>query len=202
MRRLLMVLASNSLVLAGAAMVLMAEALVLAGAAPHYQSAEHKLDLIESGQARPGSAITFTPAEINAWARVSIPEAVPEGIRDPHVDLGYDTADGYALIDFLKMRQGKGEATNWLMAKLIQGERPVKISVRLQSAHGRCTVELTRVEISNAAINSTLLDFLIQTFFLPLYPDAKIDEPFDLGYNIDRIEIRPQGISVAIAAAR
>ena len=180
-------------------LVLMAGALVLTAADPLYESAERKLDLIASGQARPGSVISFTPVEINAWARVSVPEAVPEGVRDPHVELGYDTANGYALIDFLKIRQSKGESTNWLMTKLIQGERPVKISVRLQSEHGRCTVWLTQVEISNAVINSTLLDFLIKSVFLPRYPDAKIDEPFDLAYNIDRIEIRPQGINVTIA---
>ncbi len=179
--------------------VVVAAASILTAADPMYERAQHKLDLIASGQARPGSVTTFTPAEINAWARVSVPEAVPDGVRDPRVDLGFNTADGYALIDFLKIRQAKGETTNWLMAKMIQGERPVKVSVRLQSEHGRCTVELTQVEISNAVINSTLLDFIIKTFFLPLYPDAKIDEPFDLGYNIDRIEIRPQGINVTIA---
>ena len=33
---------------------------------------------------------------------------------------------------------------------------------------------------------------------MPLYPDAKINEPFDLDYNIDRIELRPEGIRVVV----
>jgi hypothetical protein len=41
-----------------------------------------------------------------------------------------------------------------------------------------------------------VLDFLVKTFFLPLFPSAKIGEPFDLGWNIDRVEIRPDGIRV------
>ena len=30
------------------------------------------------------------------------------------------------------------------------------------------------------------------------YPDAKIDEPFDLGYNLDQIELRPTGVRVTL----
>jgi hypothetical protein len=171
---------------------------VVSASDPLYESAERKLELIESGQAKPGSAITFTPAEINAWARVAVPEAVPEGIRNPRVELGSGSASAYAMIDFLKMRQGKGAATNWLISRLIEGERPVKVSVRLRSNAGQCTVDLTGVEISNVAVNAGVLEFLIKTFFLPLYPDAKIGEPFELGYNLDRIELSPAQIKVTI----
>jgi hypothetical protein len=57
---------------------------------------------------------------------------------------------------------------------------------------------LTRVEISDAVANGTLLDFLIKAFLLPLYPNAKIDEPFDLDFDVDRIEIHPSGVSVTM----
>ena len=43
-----------------------------------------------------------------------------------------------------------------------------------------------------------VLDFLVSTFFQPLFPDAKIDQPFELGSNIDRIDIQPTGVRVTI----
>jgi len=46
--------------------------------------------------------------------------------------------------------------------------------------------------------NQTVIDFLVRTFFAPLYPEAKINEPFDLDYDIDRIDIRPSGAMVTI----
>src|SRR4051794_27922150 len=101
-------------------------ALALPAADPLYESARQKLDLMEARQAKPGSVIAFSPGEINAWARVRVPEIVPEGIRNQRVELGNETANGYALMDLLKMRHAKGESTSWLMAKLIEGERPVK----------------------------------------------------------------------------
>jgi hypothetical protein len=173
-------------------------ALALSAADPAYESARHKLDLIDEGQAKPGSVIVFIPEEINAWARIRLPEIVSEGIRNPRVELAMDTGTGHALVDFLKLRQTTGEATNSLLAKLIEGERPVEATVRVQSGGGRCTVYLTRVAVSNVVAEGTVLDFLIRTFFLPLYPGAKIEEPFELGYNIERIELRPSGVRVTI----
>lgn len=170
----------------------------LYAADPLYDSAERKLDMIEARGVPRGGAVRFSAAEINAWARVKVPEIVPEGMRDQRVELGNGTATGYALADFLKMRQGKGQSTNWLISKLIEGERPLTVSVRLESGAGRCIVRLTRVEISHAVANQTVLDFLIKTFFMPLYPDAKIDEPFDLEYDMDRIDILPSGVVVTI----
>ena len=140
----------------------------------------------------------FTPKEINAWARVTVPETVPEGIRDERIDLGSDTANAHAIVDFLRMRQAQGKATIPLLGALIEGERPLTISVRLESGGGRCTVYLTRVEVGGVSAEGALLDFLVKTFFLPLFPDAKINEPFDLGYDMDRVEIRPDGIRVTI----
>jgi len=176
----------------------MAAVFTLHAADPLFESAERKLDSIESLKLPRGSTVTFSQAEINAWARVKIPEIIPEGMRDQRVALGNTTATGYATVDFLKMRQARGKTTNWFFARLLEGERPLTVSVRLESSGGRCTVYLTRVELSDAVANSTVLDFLIKTFFLPLYPDAKINEPFDLDYDMDKIEIRPTAVVVTI----
>jgi hypothetical protein len=173
-------------------------AAALPAADPLYESAHRKLDQIESRQVKRGSTVTFTPQEINAWARVVVPATVPEGIRGERVELGEGSASGSAIVDFLKMRQAKGEPVNWFMTKLLEGERPLRVSVTLESAAGYCVVRLTRVEISNVAANATVLDFLIKTFFLPLYPDAKINEPFELDYDIDRIDVHPDSVRVVI----
>lgn len=181
-----------------AAALLVCAALALPAAEPLYESADRKIHHIENGLVQPGSVIAFSPQEINAWVQWKVPQVVPEGMREERVDLSSGSASAYALVDFLKMRQAKGDATNWLMARLIEGERPLKIWVRVESAGGRCTVYLTRVELSDVVLSQSVLDFLIKTFLLPLYPDVKVNEPFDLGYNIDRIDITPQAIRVTM----
>ena len=156
------------------------------------------MDKIQSGHARAGSAVVFSVAELNAWARYKVPQVVPEGVRQPRLELGDGTATAYALVDFLKVRQGQGETTNWLIAKLIEGEKPVKVAAQVQSTNGQGKVHLLRVEIGGLAVSGNTLDVLIRTFFLPLFPNAKIDTPFELADGVDRIEVSPAEARVIV----
>ena len=184
----------------GARILIFALAALVAAAAPDplAQSVTRKLDLIQSDKAKPGSVFVFTAAELNAWARAKAPAVVPEGLRAPRLELGNGTATGYALVDFLKLRHSAGIETNWLIGKLIQGEKRVKVTAGIQSANGQATVHLERVEVGGLAVSGATLDFLIETFFRPLYPDAKIDEPFELSDHVDRITVTPAEARVYI----
>jgi hypothetical protein len=170
----------------------------LPAADPLAANVSRKLDLIDSGKAKPGSVFRFTPAELNAWVRVKAPTIITDGFRDPHLELGNGSVNANALIDFLKVRHASGVETNWLVAKLIEGEKLVKASARIQSAHGQATVHLLRVEIGGLTVKGATLDFLVDNFFLPFYPNAKIDEPFELAGNVDRIEVTPAEARVYI----
>jgi hypothetical protein len=171
---------------------------LLVAADPVAASVSRRLDLIESGKARPGAVFRFTSAELNAWVRVKAPTVVSDGFRQPQLVLGNGEATATALIDFLKVRHANGIETNWLIAQLIQGEKLVKARASIQSAHGRATVHVVRVEVGGLAVTGAALDFLVQNFFLPFYPEAKIDEPFDLAGNVDRIEVTPAEARVYI----
>jgi hypothetical protein len=168
------------------------------GADPVALAVGRKLDLVESGKARPGSVFRFTSAELNAWARMKAPMIVPDGFRQPRLVLGNGEASASALIDFLKVRDASGIATNWLVAKLIQGEKLVRARATIQSARGQATVHLVRVEIGGLTVTGAPLDFLVQNFFRPFYPNARIDEPFELAGDVDRIEVTPAEARVYI----
>jgi hypothetical protein len=171
---------------------------VLLAADPLADSAQKKLDSISDRKLKPGAVVTLSSREINAWIHEKAVKAFPEGMRNEREELGPGTTDGTALVDFLKLGKAKS-SVNPLIARLIEGERPLKISIRVESANGRCTVFLTRVELSGVTVEGSILDFLIKHFVQPRYPDIKINEPFDLDYNIDHIEIQPAGVRVIIS---
>lgn len=162
---------------------------------PLADSAQKKLDSISDRKLKPGSTVVLSSQEVNAWLHEKAVKAFPQGIRNEHIDLGPGTADGTALVDLLKIQKGN---VNSLIARLIEGERQLKISIRVDSSHGRATVFLTRVELSGVAMEGSVLDFLIKQFIQPRYPDIKINQPFDLDFNIDRIELQPAGVRVVI----
>ncbi len=170
----------------------------LRGADPLALGVSRKLDLIQSGKAKAGSVIRFTSLELNAWVRAKAPTIVSDGFRQPRLTLGNGEASASALIDFLKVRHSSGVETNWLVAKLIQGEKLVTARAVIQSAHGQATVHLLRVEIGGLVVTGATLDFLVKNFLLPFYPNAQIDEPFDLADHVNRIEVTPVEVKVYI----
>ena len=167
----------------------------LFAADPLADSAQKKLDSISDRKLKPGAVVALSPGEINAWIHQKAVKAFPEGIRNERVELGPGTTDGTALVDLMKL--GKSNI-NSLIARLVEGERPLKVSIRVESANGRATVFLTRAELSGVAVDGSILDFLIKHFVQPRYPDMKINEPFDLDFNMDHIEIQPSGVRVFI----
>jgi len=169
---------------------------MLFAADPLADSAQKKLDSISDQKLKRGAVVTLSPREVNAWIHEKAAKAFPQGIRNENIVLGPGTADGNALVDLTKL--SKSNNVNPLIARLIDGERPLRIAIRIESSNGKCTVLLTHVELSGVAIDGSILDFLIKHFVQPRYPDIKINEPFDLDYNIDHIEIQPTGVRVAI----
>ena len=97
-----------------------------------------------------------------------------------------------------KLRRALGYQTGWLMSKLLDGDRPVSVTARIRSAGGRATVDLQRVEISGVAIDGGTLDFLIENVLLPLYPNAVLGRPFELGHRIEKLDVRPAAVAVLI----
>jgi hypothetical protein len=166
----------------------------LAAAASEYLATQKKFDQIEAGKMKTGTRVMLTERELTDWAA----HEVPTGVRDPKVQLGPGTATGSALVDFGKIRRAQGSSPGWLMAKLLDGERPIRVSVRIRSANRMATVDVERVEVSGYRIEGQMLDFLIQNFLLALYPDAAVGKPFEIGSRVDRIEVAPGAAAVVI----
>ncbi len=177
----------------GLALALVA-AVAAAYAVDNYAAAQRKFAQLESEKLKAGSRVTFTAGEIEAWAA----HEVPNGVRNPKLELQPGIAKGNALIDFGKVRRAQGYQPGWLMSKLLDGERPVSVTARIRSGGGKATVDVQSVEVSGLTIDGKTLDFLIQNFLLAMYPDAVVGKPFDLGHRIDRLEIQPGSVGVII----
>jgi len=168
----------------------------LASVSGDYISAKQKFDLIESERLKPGSRLDLSAGELTAYADVE----APPGVRNPRIQLvSPEVATGTALIDFGKLERAQGYQPGWLMSKLLDGERPVSVTARIQSAAGRARVDVQRVEIAGLEMDGRTLDFLIRNFLLALYPDAAVGRPFDLGHRIEKLDVQPKGVGVIMA---
>jgi hypothetical protein len=155
-----------------------------------YLSAKRKFQAIDKKPPKPGTRVTISSAELNAYVQAELPKVAPPGIRDPNIQMhNGNTATGRAIVDFLKLRSAQGKSANWMIRKLLEGEREVAVTARIQSGGGQATVEPLRVEVSGIAIEGAALDFLIDNYLKPNYPQAKVGKPFELHKHVDRIEV-------------
>jgi hypothetical protein len=178
---------------------LVASAVAVGAVAYEPQSVRRKIDLLEHGHPPAGTRIQFSSAELNSWIVDEAHTRVPQGVRNLRLQFGADRANGYGDIDFLKLRQAAtGESPGWLMKNLFSGERPVKVSVRFQSAKGRARVDVERVEISGILMEGPALDFVIETFVRPTFPYAIVSEWFDLQYGVDHASVTPVAVTLFI----
>jgi len=161
--------------------------------------AQKKIELIEQGKLPKGTQLVFAERELNTYLEQKAAEVVGEGLRNPRVELSAGRATGYAMVDFVKMRHAQGAELNWLFSMLLEGEHPVKVVGKVESRDGSARVDLETVTVGDNSIKGRALDLLIRTFVTPLYPDAKVGQSFELGYNVDRIELRPGQARVVMA---
>jgi hypothetical protein len=172
---------------------------VLLASVTQYESAKRKIELIGSDQAAPGVTILLTSAELTAFAKGEIANSGKEGIRDPEVKLGDGVATGTAVVDVAKLMESPGKSPNWLLARMLEGEKPLAVTVRVESANGFATVHVERVELAGIPLEGSALQFLIKNVFLPRYPHAKIGEPFELSHNMEQIRVQPSNVQVKMA---
>jgi hypothetical protein len=158
------------------------------------ESVQKKVQAIEHDHWPPSEAISFSSQELVALGMDGVNTSAPGTVTQPRLTLERDAATATAIIDFDRLRQeshADESSGAWLYSRFITGKHPVSVSVQVQSAAGEMTVHPVSVSISGITISGSGLEFLLNTFVLPRYPDAVIDRPFPLRYNIDRIQVNP-----------
>lgn len=148
---------------------------------------QRKVDLITSGKMREGTFVTFTAKQLLALGMAEAEKKIPGAIHNPVLQLGGQRAIGTALIDFSKLQAGKPG----LMSKFFSGQQEIRAYVETSSGGGKMTIHPIRVEVSGLVVEGYALQFFIKNFLLPYYPDAMVDRPFPLSWDIDRIEVTP-----------
>jgi hypothetical protein len=142
---------------------------------PAAERVRAKVDLIREEIPRPGSTIDFPLAEVNAWLREELNDTAK-------ATFGNNTVEISATVDL----------------GALGGRRPVKLAARLESADGKVTVFPTLAEMSGVAVTKSTLDLLLRALLLPLYDKAKINEPFELDHNMERVIVTPSGAQILI----
>jgi len=163
-----------------------------------FQSIQKKMDDIVKDKTRPGDRIYMSNRELNAYLAAQAVAIAPKAIKNTKVELAEGSGSASAMVDFLELNKARNGPSNYLMDKILEGQRFVKVSVHVQTKAGKVRVDVDRVEVAGAAMSGAALDFLIQRYVLPQFPTAKIDQWFSMEHHMDHIEIHQSGATVVI----
>lgn len=173
--------------------------LALSGSNPDYVSAETKIERIREEQVPRGATVRLSAAEVNAYLRGKAESELGDAVKAVDVRLGRDAITWRSLIDFGKLPDLESLSSNWLLGRLLAGEKPVTVEARLISGGGMATVEVDSVEISGSRFEGDTLEFLVDQLMGIIDPDIKAGEQYELDHNIERIAVRPEDVAVKIA---
>jgi hypothetical protein len=163
-----------------------------------FASIQKKMDDIVKEHTKPGDRIYMSNREFNAYLQAQVQAIAPKAVKNAKVELAEGGGSASAMVDFLELNKARHGASNWMMDKILEGQRFVKVSVHVQSKSGKVRVDVDRVEIAGAAIQGAALDFLIERYVIPQFPSAKVDQWFSLEHHMDHFEIHQSGATVVI----
>ena len=148
-------------------------------------SLQSKLDHIRSNGERPRpdqSPTVMTEEEINdyfASGRVKLPQGVKKVTMEGHSGL----VTGQTLVDFEEIRAGQ-HSSNPLLS-IFTGTHNVRIEADASAAGGQGKVHVRTVSIDGIDVPRIALEYFINKYIAPKYPNVGMDSTFILTNKID-----------------
>jgi hypothetical protein len=166
---------------------------LLAQAPPHhspaYVSMERKIAYLKqnSERAHPDPKPTeISQDEANAYfAEGGV--RMPKGVSDLRLVATPNTIDGHAKVDFDVITE-KARSRNPLLA-VFTGVHDVHVVAQAAGSHGTGTITAQHVELDGIEIPQTVLQFFVDRYIKPKYPNVGLTSTVKLPLRIDSATI-------------
>lgn len=150
-----------------------------------YRSADKKIaamDAYDAGTSRAGQATVLSDAEINAYfAEGGV--KWPDGVSDVKIDDQPAVVNGSGQVDFDQVT-AKNRSNNPMLA-LFSGVHTVRVTAQVAGIKGRASVKVQSVSLDGLEIPRAALEFFVQKYLQPKYPEADLDTVFGMPDRID-----------------
>jgi hypothetical protein len=155
-------------------------------------SFEQKVALIQENAQRPEPDATptrFAEEEVNAYfAERRLPK-MPDGVKTVRFELAPSEVTAYTTVDFDDLRKGS-KSNNPLLA-LFTGQHDMVVVANTEPAGpGRVRVRVESVELDGVSVPKMALEFFIDRYVKPKYPNVSLDNEYALPARIESAEIR------------
>jgi hypothetical protein len=156
---------------------------------PAYTSMEKKIALLEAGPAAQSQTVTMTQDELNAFFAEGGVQ-VPKGLSNIKFDLHPGIVHATSEVNFDQLSEGHGGGGNPIFSALFSGTHDVDAEAKASGANGQGTVTIESVKLDGVQVPKSALEYLIQHYVKPKYPQAGMTSTFELPAKIDSASVQ------------
>jgi hypothetical protein len=165
---------------------------------PFADSMERKLQYIDQNSRvpQPNPAPTvLTEQEVNAW--FASPYAkLPKGVRSLRLIGVNGVVTANASIDFDEVKEGRGGGGFNPLMSMFSGTHDVQVIANAQAQNGEAQVHVQSVSIDDVNIPRVALEFFVDHYLKPKYPDVGLDSTFRPGYRVDSARVGTHQLAI------
>lgn len=182
------------------ALLILATFALLAQAARHspaYLSMDKKIAAIESNTTNPPAqpqTTTITQDELNAYLNEGGVN-VPKGLSDIKIEFVSGTVHASSQVNFDQLSEGHGGG-NPIFSALFSGTHDVEADAQASGSNGQGTVTIETVKLDGVTVPKSALQYLIQHYVKPKYPQAGMTSTFTLPDNIETASVQQSQVAL------
>ncbi len=187
---------SATLILLSLSLLVVCPQRAATAANPAAQSAKRKIEHIESNaQKRPpdSTPTVLTADEVNAYIN-SGAVRLPKGVQRVRMEGAPGVVTANTVVDFDQITQGSRSMNPLLM--LFSGVHDVQIAAHAHGERRQGYVHVDRVAIDNVEVPQVALQFFIDHYIKPKYPEVGIDTRFQMPDRIDTAVVGQQKLTI------
>ena len=188
--------ASRGIAVAVLALIIAQPLSPASAAGPAVQSMERKLDHIESNAQAPApdsKPTVMTEEEVNAYVNSGAVQ-LPRGVQRVRLEGQAGVVTAHTRVDFDQITQGS-RSINPLLA-LFSGVHDVEVTAHAHGERGVGHVHADHVILDGVEVPQMALQFFVDRYLKPKYPEIGIDSRFQMPDRIDSAIVGQHQVSV------
>jgi hypothetical protein len=153
------------------------------------ESLQKKVDAVKEAESNASrtdgsSSVEVTEAEAESYVLYSLKEHIPARIDSIDVQLSPGTISSDTQITFTSNATG-----NPMVDALVGGTHNLFLEGKLAGEMGRGKFDLVEIRVDGIPVPNVLIQTLFKKYVKPKYPDADLNEPFDLPWDIEALKL-------------
>ena len=163
------------------------------------ESAAAKIRLIEESSVSGHSfgTLRFSEEELNSYLHYEMESEFPPGVSKPRLKFQPGRTQGWAEIDFDKLKNASKNQPNSIMDYFLRGVHTLGVEGTLSGSGGTGQFHLETVSVDGFTMPRVVVDYLIEHYLKTRYPEVAIDRPFALPFPIDKLTVEMGSLELA-----